>query len=198
MKINFDTWMDCTYKAIQLVQDIGRDVFYHNPFYKSPHISFERIDGRYHITVSRELTPEEKIESEKNTLSSAAAGWQISSITTTTISSNTITLPPIITIKLVIDGCWRIQSIQWIKKTGRGLAIINTYSSEYDSWKLADGGGEIVNSILFIEKGIVLDGKVYTDDNPEAFMNDISTDEVRCLDLLHMREKYKEPLFGTA
>ncbi|AZU98312.1 hypothetical protein SEPL_059 [Salmonella phage SE_PL] len=193
MKINFETWMDCTYKAIQLVQDIGRDVFYHNPFYKSPYISFERIDGRRFITITRELTPEEKLKSENNTLLSGSSGYNIVSMS----SSNAVTLPPLITIKLVIDCQWKIQSIQWIQKTGRGLAIIGTYSGEYDSWKMSDSGGEIVNSILFIEKGIVLDGKVYTDDNPEAFMNDISTDEVRCLDLLHMREKYKEPLFGT-
>ena len=109
------------------------------------------------------------------------------------ISNSTVTSPGINKV-IITTANSKISSVVWIRKPNPGLTIVNSYDSNYDQMH----GGTVRATIVFTkDNSIIVDGKIYSHDTPDAFNKDIADDAayIRYLDLLDFRERYNDRLF---
>lgn len=221
----FDEWMADTAALINLIQELG-DMRWSIKSYNSPHFSYSYDGNNWTFKYSRVLEPIEDLRGAQAALqqaqqSASLAAQSISGpigapgglgsphtyvtsgyITTTPgihthgMSNMTKTTPGINHIIIVLGGvnsnC--IQSVQWIRKPNSGLVITNNFDSTFGTME----GGTARGSFLFLpHMKILVNDKIYSNDTPDAFTQDIGGDDqpFRYLDLLAFREKYDGPIY---
>jgi|AGFT01.1.fsa_nt_gi hypothetical protein len=205
MKTEFDIWLLETHRALEKIQGVGQNVIMGTKIFTSPEFSFHRAEeyGGYIFKCSREvstseyLTPQQAIamsqmQAQPGTMITSSGGW---SIQPQAMISSHVTKQPIFMIKIHIDWKSKVRSIKWLKKTDRGMSI--SVTSDYDTWKQEEGY-TVHSTMLFLENGnIMVDGVIYSHDNPDAFTTDLVSDnpKIRFLDLLELRAVYTNGLF---
>lgn len=222
----FDEWMADTNALIELIQSLGERKWDIRE-YESPHFSYSYDGNNWTYKYSRVLEPMEDLNGaiaaqQAATASAMAAAQSISGpsglsgmYTTSSpssiyggyitaqagvhhhgmgMSNSTRTTPGINHVIITTSGNNRIQSVQWIRKPNSGLVITSTYDSNFGTM----AGGTVRASMLFLnDNKILVNNKIFSNDNPDAFNSDISGEEqhFRYLDLLHFREKYDGKLY---
>lgn len=213
----FDEWMADTNALIELIQSLGERKWDIRE-YESPHFSYSYDGNNWVYKYSRVLEPMEELNGAITVATQTLSGQSISGpgIYTTAsphsirsgyinaqagvhhhgmgMSNSTRTTPGINHVIITTSDYNRIQSVQWIRKPNSGLVITNTFDSTFGSMK----GGTVRASMLFLnDNKILVNNKIFSNDNPDAFNSDISGEEqhFRYLDLLHFREKYDGKLY---
>lgn len=218
----FDEWMADTNALIDLIQSLGERKWDIRE-YDSPHFSYSYDGNNWVYKYSRVLEPMEDLQGAVAAQKAAqsisgpigAPGSGLSShlhsphsphsvyggyITAQSgmhshgMSNMTRTTPGINHIIITTSGNNRIQSVQWIRKPNSGLVITNSFDSTFGTM----AGGTVRASMLFLnDNKILVNNKIFSNDNPDAFNSDISGEEqhFRYLDLLHFREKYDGKLY---
>src|SRR6478609_1289415 len=212
----FDEWMADTAALINLIQELG-DRRWSIKSYNSPHFSYSYDGNNWTFKYSRVLEPIEDLRGAQAALQQAQQAASLASqsiagpigapgglpqmygsyiaaqpgIHTHGMSNMTKTTPGINHIIIVLGGvnsnC--IQSVQWIRKPNSGLSIVSNLDSTFGNME----GGTARGSFLFLPNmKILVNDKIYSNDTPDAFTQDIGGDDqpFRYLDLLAFREKY--------
>lgn len=180
---SFDVWMADTYAALELIKFVG------NPYntlrtYESPHFSYAIDDNGYTTyKYNRVLDDEEVAPIQYQSLA-----YQQAQPNTMFQSSNDIN-----GIIITTNRDDEVRSVQWIRKTNSGLV----YATVGANFGYQDGGVVQASMLFLPEDRILVNGKVYSNETPDAFTQDISIADTgfRYLDLVLFREKFDEPLY---
>lgn len=217
----FDEWMADTESLITLILELG-DGRWELKTYESPHFSYSFDGNVWTYKYSRVLEPLEDLRGAitqhqqhpvtvaggqsisgpigpsgpiGRTITGGIYGGYITAQTGLhTQSNSTRTTPGINHVIITVSGRNCIQSVQWIRKPNSGLVIQSSFDSNFGQM----AGGTVRGSLLFLKNGkILVNDKIYSNDTPDAFNNDIAGDDqpFRYLDLLHFREKYDGKLY---
>ena len=215
----FDEWMADTNALIDLIQSLGERKWDIRE-YNSPHFSYSYDGNNWVYKYNRVLEPMEELNGaiayQSLATQSISGPTGLSGVYTTSsphsihsgyitaqsgvhhhgmgMSNSTRTTPGINHVIITTSGNNRIQSVQWIRKPNSGLVITSTFDSNFG----AMAGGTVRASILFLnDNKILVNDKIFSNDNPDAFNSDIGGEEqhFRYLDLLHFREKYDGKLY---
>ena len=192
----FDEWMNDTYTLINFIQELG-DSKWNIKNYNSPHFSYSYNGNNWIFKYNRVLEPMEDLRGSQTISQNRLSSWQLTAHTHVQgMSNSTRTTPGVNTVIIVLGGvnCNCIKSVQWIRKPNTGLTITSTIEPTFGQME----GGIVRGSFLFMPNmKILVDDKIYSNDTPEAFTQDISSDNLafRYLDLLAFREKYDEQLY---
>lgn len=195
----FDEWMADTTTLINLIQEL-QDTRWSIREYDSPHFSFSGNGNTWTFKYSRVLEPVEDIRDAQATPLSirgplGSPHSYVNSQPSTQMSNMTRTTLGINQVIIVIGKGNCIQSVQWIRKPNTGLVLTNNFDSTFGNM----AGGTVRGSFLFLPNmKILVNDKIYANDTPDAFTQDIGSEEeqlFRYLDLLAFREKYDGPIY---
>ena len=222
---SFDTWMNDTQIAIELIQELGNTV-YSQKSYESPQFSYKfneesktwvyRYNRVLEFTEVVGISPGQHTHTQQiTTLPAITSPHSINGVSTggaminhngnisinaplynQGVSSNSNSTPGINSVIIHVEGYNNtITSITWVRKTNSDLVFVSNTENTFGKMH----GGTVRASMLFLPNNkILVNDKVYSHETPDAFNTDISGDveHMRYLDLLEMRERYRGKLFN--
>lgn len=200
----FDTWMKNTYTLISMIKELQSScTIQHIRSFSSPQFCFDYNTGFNYQTVFKFNIPSEIEMPPPNTYivpPTSAIGtsvWTNPHAVPQAMLGSQTSPKSIDQVIITCDSHYKILHIKWVRRLTGNLYSIS--SSDSNTFEYMDGG-LVRNTFLFLPHNkLMIDGIIYSNESPDAFNNDISTDgtepKVRFLDMLQFREVFADGLF---